>query len=185
MLIVCAGRSRSGSTLLYNLVRVTLCESVGKDKVYACSHRYYNSRVKKPYHVIKIHEYDPRFARKTRCVFSCFRDEEAQRKSILKFRKIVKKQDLTQEELDKFIQHDKERFNRWKKHRKFVEAFNFNDLVNNPDYVINKICKSLKLKAVDSNRILEIINCLPLPDKKFDKETCLTPSHFTSKEFQR
>jgi hypothetical protein len=166
------------------MIRLTIAESVGGENVYARSHRFYNPGKTHTYHVVKIHEYDNYLARRCSHVFSCYRDGGEQRRSIKRFRKIVKNQNLTESELDEFIQHDLNRFNRWKNNKKFIKAFKFEDLINNKEIVIKELCRILKLKNVEPKRVIERINNLELPKSKFDKETCLTAKHFTSEEFK-
>ena len=89
MLIVCAGRSRSGSTLMYNLIRLALIESFGEADVYARGIRYYKKKRERKYNIVKLHDSnDKYFEKNADYVFSSHRNESDQRKSIVKFRKV-------------------------------------------------------------------------------------------------
>ncbi len=184
MLIICAGRSRSGSTLLYNLIRLTLINIKGKKNVYGCSHRFYNRRNPSKYHVVKIHDHDQQLWNTADFVFSSKRNEADQRKSIKKFREIIKNEILTEKELSKFIKKDNKRFLKWQGHKKFKKVFSFKQLVKNKPEVIKEICKILNLKLENETEdIIKDINELKIPKKKgMNKESCLIYHHFTSKE---
>lgn len=185
MLIICAGRSRSGSTLLYNLIRLTLMELVGSDKVYSRGIRSYNKRDELAYNVVKLHDSnDPYFFSNATYVFSSVRDSDAQRKSILKFRRIMKDQELTDRQLNKFIAYDKNRYKKWSSHKNFVATFDFADLVSNKQKIIESIADTFNM-PINNAIIVSIINklnSLKLPSKikVVDPETCLTWHHFTS-----
>jgi hypothetical protein len=181
MLIVCAGRSRSGSTLLYNIIRLTLIEAFGKEKVYARGLRNYKHNHEKKYNVVKLHDTDDaHFENNATYVFSSRRNEEEQRESVIRFRKIMKNQNISKKSLDEFIEYDFTRYRKWVTHRNFVKTFDYEDLVHNKEKVIKYICKILKIN-VDSDLVIEKVNNLKMPDKKtkIDPETCLTWKHIT------
>jgi len=181
MLIVCAGRSRSGSTLMYNLVRLTLEESFGIDNVYAITHKHYDKNNNKKCNVVKIHGHNNYLFKNATHVFSCERNLEDQKLSILKFRKIIKNQELSEDELEKFIEYDLSRYERWKNHINFLTTFKFEDLVNNKKIIISEIISLLDLKFdYDADNIINKLNVLKLPKKGYDKKTGLTWHHFTS-----
>lgn len=184
-LIICAGRSRSGSTLLYNMVRITLEETLGVEKVYARVNRDYNKHENKEYHVIKIHEPDA-FLYKNAClVFSSIRNAKDQRKSIIKLRKIIKGQELSEKEVTEFIEYDLSRFNYWKNNKNFKEPFDFDELVGNKCRVIKKLSLYLNVKITEDiiAKVTQRIEGLKLPPKGYDIETGLTSHHFTSKNY--
>ena len=185
MLIVCAGRSRSGSTLMYNLVRLTLTEFVGKSSVYGRGINHYKKNRERKYNIVKLHDSDDKYFEKNAdYVFSCQRNESDQRKSILKFRKLMKNQSLNKESLDEFIKYDYKRYIKWANHKTFVKIFEYNDLVNNKEKVIKKISRVLLgINIIDDvvNIIIDKVDNLKMPSKKQknDPETCLTWHHTT------
>lgn len=182
MLIVCAGRSRSGSTLMYNLVRLTL-KSLFGDEVYGASHRHYDKSNKCKYHIVKIHEYNSYFFSKADAVFSCSRNSVQQKRSIKKFRLVMKGQDISDKELEDFVRHDKARFNKWKTNPNYKKTFRFSSLVHEKEKVIDEICDLLGFSKVSSKaKIIDELNNLKRPSKGFDKESCLTAHHFTSEK---
>ncbi len=181
MLIICAGRSRSGSTLLYNLIRITLITLEGEKNVYGRSHRFYNRDNTSKYHIVKIHGHNNYLWNKANYIFSCNRNTEDQKESIIKFRKIIKNQILSENELNNFVKKDYERFLKWKRHKNFTKTFNFDDLIKKEN-IIKEIGKIFNLKLNENlvRRIIEDIDNLKFPKDKFDKESCLTSYHFTT-----
>jgi hypothetical protein len=184
MLIICAGRGRSGSTLLYNLIRITLETIKGKKNVYGRSHRFYKKNNPSKYHVVKIHGHDNYLWEKADFIFSSNRNEVDQKKSIIKFRKIIKNQDLTSYELNEFLKIDLNRFQKWQGHKKFKKVFPFKQLTKNKPEVIKEICKILNLNLENKTEtIIKNVDELKIPEKKgMNKESCLIYHHFTSKE---
>ncbi len=181
MLIVCAGRSRSGSTLMYNLIRLALIESFGEADVYARGIRYYKKKRERKYNIVKLHDSnDKYFEKNADYVFSSHRNESDQRKSILKFRKLMKNHILNKDKLDQFIKYDYSRFKKWSKHKKFVTTFEYDALVNNKEKVIKEVSDIFNLDIL-SDIIIQKVNNLSLPSKeaKRDRETCLTWHHIT------
>ena len=64
MLIVCAGRSRSGSTLMYNLIRLTLIEVFENSNVYSRGVRFYKKKDELKYNIVKLHDTDDNYFEK-------------------------------------------------------------------------------------------------------------------------
>jgi hypothetical protein len=183
-LIVCAGRSRSGSTLLYNMVRLTV--QTIKGKVYARSHRHFKKSNNNKFQITKIHDYDRYFYNNANYVFTCHRDEKDQRKSIINFRKQIKNKTLSEKELNEFIKYDLRRYKKWKQNTNFSHDFSFDRLVNDKIGCIKKICKVLGFNPNDNqiDKIIKSLNEIKMPDKKYDPETCMTYNHYTSKGFK-
>ena len=185
MLIVCAGRSRSGSTLLYNLIRLTLIKLFGKDNVYGRGGRHYKKNHERNYNIVKLHDStDSYFERTADYVFSSQRNEQDQRKSIISFRKLIKNQTISAKGLNDFIKFDYSRYKKWSGHKNFVKTFEYNDLVDNKDEVIKEICiKVINLNIIDDlvSIIIDEVDKLKMPSKegKIDQETCLTWHHIT------
>jgi hypothetical protein len=187
MLIVCAGRSRSGSTLLYNLVRLTLVELFGEESVYGRGIGFYRRKDERKYNVVKLHDSQNKYFELTAdYVFSSNRSEKDQRESILKFRKIIKNQSLSKRELDAFINYDYRRYKKWSSHKNFVKTFKYNTLVNDKKKIIREICKAMNFKIKDDTIkiIIRKVNNLQLPSKeeKRDPVTALTWHHITREE---
>ena len=182
MLIVCAGRSRSGSTLMYNLVRLTLIEFFGKNN--ARGVKFYKKKHECKYNIIKLHDSnDKYFEKNADYIFSTHRDESNQRKSIIRFRRIIKNYVVCNEDLNEFIKYDYSRYKKWSSHKNFVKTFEYNLLVNSKEEVIKEISNVFNLnitsKIVDI--IIKKINNLEMPSRKIgaNPETCLTWHHKT------
>lgn len=180
-LIICAGRSRSGSTLLYNLIRITIEEVLGDNNVYSTVYRNYDKNNNRPCHVVKTHGHSNYLFNNAAYIFSCERDLGEQKGSIRRFRKVAKNQNISDKDLEKFIKYDLNRYNKWKSHKNFVKTFKFNDLVNNKKLVISEIVDLLKLDVLCGlDTIIKKLNQLKLPKSGYDKKTGLTFGHFTS-----
>lgn len=72
-LILCAGIPRSGSTWLYNAVRILLDACYATD-VYGCWIADYDSTRAAKFHVVKIHEPNDGLALQARAIFTSHRD---------------------------------------------------------------------------------------------------------------
>lgn len=184
MLTVCAGRSRSGSTLLYNIVRIILSEFYDKDNVYSRGLNFYKKNHQRKYNIVKLHDSsDNYFYKNADYIFSCRRNEKDQRESIRRFRKISKSQNMTSKQLDDFITYDLKRYKKWSTHKNFVKTFEYDLLVNDKEGVVKDIYKAFKFKISRDriNNILNKIEKLKLPTKEAvrDTETALTWHHIT------
>jgi Sulfotransferase domain len=71
-LILCAGLARSGSTWLYNVIRLTIVRS-GK-MVYGSWIGGYDPKRPEEYHLVKIHEFHKDFAKQAFLIFVSHRD---------------------------------------------------------------------------------------------------------------
>jgi hypothetical protein len=184
MLIVCAGRSRSGSTLLYNLVRLTMIEIYGKENVYGRGINFYRKGRQKKYNIAKLHDTsDSYFYINADYVFSCRRNQRDQKESIKRVRHLNRNQNLSEEDLDRLVQSDFLRYKKWANHKNFITTFDYHLLVNKKDQVIRKICKALRIK-VSTDQITNIINEVnrikpPKVGEKRNPETALIWNHIS------
>ena len=178
-LIVCAGRGRSGSTLMYNMVRLLLIEAFGRDKVYGSTHLKYNKNDNRPYHVVKIHHHDQYLWDKADMVFSTHRDEKGQKLSFWKHQKLMKGKNLNDKELTDFIAYDYSRYLKWASHPNFKETFEFDNLINSKPLIIQLLCNIFNVN-VSIEKVIQKLDSLKLPKKGLDIESCLTPHHFTN-----
>ncbi len=185
MIVVCAGRSRSGSTLLYNVVRLILKEFFG-DAVYCSLYKYYNHNNALKHHVIKIHGYDKHLYNNADYVFSCDRPKNSQFESIKNHQLLMKGKKLSDFEIEKIIDNDYNRYKKWAKHKNFIKTFGFDELISDKEKVIKELCIIFELKL--SNRLVNIINNINkivLPNEGMDKITGLTAHHFTSENVNK
>jgi hypothetical protein len=109
--IICAGVHRSGSTWLFNAVRLILLEN--NQNVYSCWEEDYDLTNPADYHVIKTHNMKRNLLRDQSCVFTTMRDIRDIAASAIR-RKMI---DLEEEEIIQFLRRViyKEYFP-WKKH---------------------------------------------------------------------
>jgi len=185
MLIICAGRSRSGSTLSYNLVRLALIHIFGKKNVYGRGWRYYDKDISTEIHVVKIHGYRDYFWDNADFVFSSIRDKEEQKSSIFKFQKVMKHRSLSDAKIEEIIKYDHSRYKKWVTHKNFVKTFDFNELVCEKEMVIKFLFKIFLFDDYNDDDISKIIcdlNNIRFLGKGYDPETCMTSSHFTSEK---
>jgi hypothetical protein len=182
-LIVCAGRGRSGSVLLYNLVRLTLSKAYGHENVYGSMHREYKRDNTAEYHVVKLHGHNNYLWKRADAVFSCHRDEEDQKKSWISHQLRMKGIKRSVKEADDFIKMDLHRFERWKAHINFVKTFEFSDMIDARWQVIVELCDLFGLDISRNMKdIMHEVDDFKLPKKGYDVETGLTRSHFNIKD---
>lgn len=185
-LVICAGRGRSGSTLLYNLIRLTLIKSLGRQCVYGNAHREYNKNNSAKYHVVKLHGYNKYLWENADYVFSSHRDEEDQKSSWRRHQKKQKGIVRSTKEAINFIEHDYNRYKKWAAHSKFIKTFEFEDLIKNRWKIIKELCEIFNLNLDNSMKsVIYEVDSLNPPKKGYDPETCLTSQHFTSMNLKR
>jgi len=185
MIIVAAGRSRSASTLLYNIIRLTLSEVMGSGNVYGTILRNYNKKDPRDCHVIKTHGHDEYLYDNADYVFSSAREELGQRLSILRHQKLQIDKNLTSGQLDKIVNHDYKRYLRWKSHKNFKSTFEFEKIINDKEFIISSICNTLDLIVPgDIQIVLDDLNSLNLPDSGVDPVTGLTSHHITNEKYR-
>lgn len=181
MLIVSAGRSRSGSTVLFNIQRLTLEVLFGKENIHARYIRFYDKKREAKYHLVKIHGENEYLFEHADYIFSAQRNIIDQAVSMLKFGKLHGR-DYSGETIFKKIKYDFGRYKKWVEHSKFVKSFHFDDLVYNKEKVIKEFCNEINLE-IDDNKIGEILSLfkkIKIPNKSGpNKITCLRQYHIT------
>jgi hypothetical protein len=167
MKIVCAGCHRSGSTWLYNAVRLIM-ES--KNEVYACFVTEYDPENKSQVHVIKTHNWHKSLEENADKIFTTKRDLRDIAASAIR-RGLIEEEDAISY-LRKVI---KKEYMPWKSHSDLEIVYE--DLIINKNLQIQNIAKVLKV-TVKPNDIHQKIENLPIPEV-FDPLTQLHPNHIT------
>jgi hypothetical protein len=178
-IIVCAGRSRSGSTLLYNIVRMVYENLFGEEHVYSSYYGTYDTKNSKKYHIIKIHGSTPYLYQHASKVYSSFRDVVEQARSIYGHRLLQIEQTLTNKEIVDLIKHDYSRYSEWKRHTKFVEAFAYQDILALRDVILSLARHEGKEQDVDVDLVVSKVEKIVPPKKGLDHTTGLTSEHRT------
>lgn len=168
-LIVIAGIKRSGSTWMYNAVRLIL-KHAGYTVHIAGDGQYYQPDCKADYQIVKKHPYDPKLAAAADYVFTSDRDDEGIRASWERF----SGERLTDEKLATW----RDWLKAWQKHT-CCDVF-FTAILQAPLCPVVGLMDAL---AVDSDlRVIsnELEAIRPPTDKDYDPETLLFRNHITS-----
>jgi len=168
MKIVCAGCHRSGSTWVYNAVRLIM-ESK-KKSVYACFATEYDPENKSEVHVIKTHNWQEFLEENADKVFTTRRDLRDIAASAIR-RELIEEKDAISY-LNRVL---KKEYIPWKPFSDLEIIYE--DLIRNKKLQIVYIAKILNM-TVCAGKIHEQIESLPIPET-FDPLTQLHPNHIT------
>jgi len=167
MKIVCAGCHRSGSTWLYNAIRLIM-ESTKKD-VYGCFFTKYDPENKSQIHVVKTHNWRESLEDADK-IFTTRRDLRDIAASAIR-RGLIKETE-TIPYLKRII---KKEYIPWKSHSDLEIVYE--ELVRNKKLQIQNIARVLRV-SVQIGEIYKKIENLPIPEV-FDPLTQLHPNHIT------
>lgn len=180
-LYIQASMYRSGSTLMFNVVRLILEKAYGKENVYSCFKEQYKPTDPRPYHLVKIHRRNEKLLEQSTKVFSTIREKEEVKKSMKRRAEINKDERFTSEtNLEKF---DKfwDDFLWWKGQSKTI-TFNYWQLVSALPVVVAITADQMGLLEKLEDDIIHIANevkSLKPPTEGYDKETLLHANHIT------
>lgn len=172
MKIVVAGIYRSGSTWLFNAVRLLLISEGVNIKSY-----FYGSEPDTPeqFHVIKTHTYSQGLFDEAGIVITSYRNY----KDIEKSMKAQLKKGLPVEfenagnykELDTFI--------RWllKWNRKTLYMMEYDKFIEDPKEIVRDLYECLRLKNADIDEVYEQLCDMKSPEEGYDPVTLLTSTH--------
>lgn len=157
MLIVIAGKKRSGSTAQYNLVRLIL-ETQGDVNCIGDSSKIEPDK----FNLLKIHRFTQSIFKRADMVFTTDRPTEEIVESCKAFG----------------IQYEGVKweawFKRWGQHPNAYHM-DYKDIINAPDFCIMYLSHALGIK-VDPDEILEKFQAIK-PGKEYDPKTMLFPNH--------
>lgn len=164
-LILVAGIKRSGSTWMYNAVRLIL-KHAGKPH-YATNRRNYDSSRKEPYHVLKIHKFSPEFADAAWKIFTSFRQIDEIKDSFKAFRG----RELSDVDMSQMI-NDLLRYQ-----AKSCYLLDYPDINNNPYDAVSQMAESLEVNVPLEPVLAELADLSPPMDRDFDDQTLLFRNH--------
>jgi hypothetical protein len=166
--IICAGCHRSGSTWLYNAVRL-IAKSTGKE-VYACFATTYDADNPAEIHVVKCHNFH-KFLQDVDLVFTTKRDlrdiaASAHRRGLITFKDVLPY-------LHRIINLE---YKPWRQYTSL--EIPYEELVEDKKAYIKKLSEIMEIQ-VNVDEIHEAIENLAIPEKEFDPITQLHPNHIT------
>ena len=172
--IVCAGLRRSGSTWLFNAVRLIL-EQTG-ESVYGCFVDRYKSENLSPIHVVKTHKYLDGLRKRARHTFMTYRDLRDIAASAVRMR-------LTKNSAPDIGRYLRalvaEEYNPWSPHADL--QIPYEDMLDRGPLYLRQISELLAVK-IDPQKVyhqLEAIRTPPTTERTYDKTTLLWPNHIT------
>ena len=176
-IIIVAGIYRSGSTWLYNAIRLSL--KCAKKKVYGCYVGDWNKKHKAEYHVVKLVRYDEELPHlpELEAIFTSYRNLDSIIGSMKR-----RAENLTD---DRFINETKHenisdyilnllKWQQWSDYMMLYER-----AMRQPAQTIHQICAVLNIEP-DVNLVCEKLNALKVPKTGFNKTTLLHAGHITS-----
>ena len=171
MRIVIAGLYRSGSTWLFNVVRL-ICQQHGT--VYSCFGDKYEAyeAMKYDFQVVKVHKFDEIWI-KDSVILTSWRPWREVRKSMIRLRQQGHTGNKTQHiRLVSFI----EDLARWNCHNNYM--MHFEDIYTRPYGVINDVSAAIGLEC-NTRKIFNKVSKIKPPSKGVDNKTLLHAGHIT------
>lgn len=175
MNIIVAGIYRSGSTWLFNAVRLLMLSEghTVNSKFFAYP---LEDNFDKDCNIIKVHYYYPELFQKADIVITSYRNY----KDIIKSMKAQNEKGLDPQfanagnwqDLDEFIGW----LLRWNMKSRYM--MEFDDLINNKRKVVEDLHIALKLTKASVEDVLEQLQNMKPPKVGLDKETLLTSTHY-------
>lgn len=173
MIIVSAGLHRSGSTWLYNTLRMIYIES-GRE-VYGSFIDQYDSKNKTPIHIVKTHNYRLVTKEMASSIFMTVRDlrdiiASAVRRNLIQ---------PTLADVEKYLDNVIKREWRW---REFADMeLKYEEVIKNKAKATSKIAKLLGVK-IDPIKVSQLVESLEIPKThtEFNEETQLHYNHITN-----
>jgi len=178
MLVVCAGVHRSGSTWLYNAVRLILIDS-GKS-VYGCFSTNYDPENEAEVHVVKTHNNIKKLKENADFVFTCKRDlrdivASAVRRGLID-------ESAAMPYLSQIMERE---YEPWKGRSDLEIVYEKLLKRKKPDY-IKKLAEIMGIDNIDALEVFDKIESLPIPqsEEDFDEETQLHFGHITNGKYK-
>lgn len=183
ILYVAAGAGRSGSTLLYNMVRVS-AQVLHRDIMVSVTPKdSWLAVLGDGVGVVKLHGFSKRFANAADAVFTCKRDVREQAASEREHYRANKGRVLSDKELFEYVSGKRKERLLWEGCSSFTRCFDYEDLVEHPEKVAREIYVHM---GGDGSEAFEIVDrCLSdmsgrITRNRPDKVTGMTPNHITS-----
>lgn len=165
--IIIAGIYRSGSTWLFNVVRLIF------PRCYSCFESDYDPENDKPVHVIKAHKFRPDLIDHNTVVLTSWRDLEDIKKSMQRLKDQGRDGNYTEWD-DRYVTW----FVNWQ--IKSIYCLDFSRIERCPAKVIDEVALSLG-QIVKEKKIQEEIENIKFPNKGIDPLTLFHRDHITRK----
>ena len=171
--VIIAGIYRSGSTWLYNAVRLSLINSGAS--VYGC---YIDDYVpdKNKYHVIKMVKYDPILA-KDSVVFTSYRNLNDIIESMKRRAEINNDPKFVNEGRHENINSYLVDLLKWQAHSDYCMWYD--TLIKEPQQIIFDIAKTLTININNINEVLQELDKIQIPKEGYDPITLYHANHIT------
>lgn len=171
--VIIGGIKRSGSTWLYNVVRILLREQGYDVAVQGGIAALKEYKGRNDYLIVKTHFHSPRAEKVADMVLTSTRDLDGIRGSLTRFGR----KPPTDEEMEKLQAH----FEIWNSMADY--CMDYQDLVDRPLEVVQDVVDCFGFEGVDAERILALVNDIKPPtDQRHDPETFYFANHITSED---
>lgn len=175
MLIVSAGFYRSGSTWMFNAIRLILDEFT--DDYYSCWEQDYNPKNPAKYHLVKVHRWRPKLYKDAHLVFTSFRELEGIKGSMQRRADILNDERFSNETKFQHIDAYLVDLLKWQRKSNYFLWFRF--IREQPVHEIEKIAGVLGMN-VRCLKVFKRLNELKEPHTGFDPVTLIHANHITS-----
>jgi len=176
--VIIAGIYRSGSTWLYNAVRLLLKDA--GFSVYNSFGDNYDDSKDGDYHLVKIHKYDKDLMLKGDYILTSYRSLKGIVGSMKRMKLINQDPRFINGTRANNINRYILDLLKWNMNSDYMMLYG--ELINHPARVLKNIVETLRIKEPDEyNRIIKELNNLKIPDQGFDPITFYHKGHRTSK----
>ena len=184
-LTTCAGLRRSGSTWLFNVVRIILNKKFNSVKSIFAS----NNKDITDQDLIKIHHFNESIANKSKLIFITIRDfREVVASCIRRNAANESNSQITNDsgyvidfenlnDIKDFLNREKTNFELWKSRANLIIPFHY--MQTNKAKTIRTIANEIKIE-INEQEILEEVESLKVPEKLCDPTTFLWANHITN-----
>ena len=170
MKILVNGCWRSGTTALYNLVRV-ICLEHGT--VYSCFEDQYNEEEAKKYdyEIVKVHKFRPHWVGWSNCIFTIFREPNEVLNSMSRFRKSGGRE-LDNSDALRGLAY-------WGHYQQYTNfSANYTQIAKGSHKLVSELSKQIGVKVYPPD-IIETWRKIKPPKTGFDPVTLLHSNHIT------
>lgn len=183
--IAVVGMRRSGSTLLFNLIRSLFI--LNGYELYSTQLQFFDFSKRKDFNVVKVHQYDKEVHEKSDIIFSTIRDLRDCVASDIRFNYSLgsKKRHGVRNKSSEIINF----YNKWKDHSDY--EFRYEDYKLDGEKIINEVVDlieqrlDINFKIKDSKSLLDNVNKIIELSKQregslaFQSEDLMFPTHIT------
>jgi hypothetical protein len=142
MRIICAGMVRSGSTILFNIVRLLYEHKCGASNVYGCWIKQYDKNDPRHVHIVKIHKYNEKLIDNDTLVITSRRDIRDVAASLMR-------KGWIRDGIIPSIEKVLDKYVAWYQHS--IYDMSYEDMCQNRVEIIKEIAVALKLEISNSD----------------------------------